>query len=255
MSSSSEEDEDYGIVAKKPRLENIVTKTKEERKYDKRLIVILEGAPLETIKMRGKSFELLSSDKHAHYLRQNKMDLSEARPDILHQCLLLLQDSPLNRAGLLQVFIHTKKNILIQVHSSCRIPRTYHRFAGLMVQLLHKNSVSAVLEDVKDKGELKRGGDIKLMKVIKNPVTDYLPAGCTKVCMSLGGHGPFRSTDMVKKLYRKDEPFVVVIGALAKGSVEQNYCEELVSLSNYPLSAATTCAKVLEAFETQWDVL
>ena len=120
------------------------------------------------------------------------MDLSEARPDILHQCLLLLQDSPLNRAGLLQVFIHTKKNILIQVHSSCRIPRTYQRFAGLMVQLLHKNSVSAVIENIKDKGELKRGGDIKLLKVIKNPVTDYLPAGCTKVWTSLGGIGPLR---------------------------------------------------------------
>ena len=167
MSSDSESDnDDYGIISKKPKLENLVPKTKEERKYEKRLIVILENAPVETVKLHGRSFELLSSDRHAGYLRKNKIDLSEARPDILHQCLLLLQDSPLNRAGLLQVFIHTKKNILIQVHSSCRIPRTYQRFAGIMVQLLHKNAISAVIEDVKDKGELKRGGDIKLMKVI-----------------------------------------------------------------------------------------
>merc|ERR1712226_1764854 len=174
--SSSDEDNDYGIVAKKPKLENLLPKSKEDKKYDKRLIVILEGAPLETVKLRGKSFELLSSDKHASFLRSKNIDLSEARPDILHQCLLLLQDSPLNRAGLLQVFIHTKKNILIQVHPSCRIPRTFDRFAGLMVQLLHKNSISAVIENLKDKGDLKRagGGDIKLLKVIKNPVTDYL---------------------------------------------------------------------------------
>jgi rRNA small subunit pseudouridine methyltransferase Nep1 len=247
--------DDYGIVSKRPKLDNLVPKTKEERKYEKRLIVILENAPVETVKLHGRSFELLSSDKHQGYLRKNNIDLSEARPDILHQCLLLLQDSPLNRAGLLQVFIHTKKNILIQVHSSCRIPRTYHRFAGIMVQLLHKNAISAVIEDVKDKGELKRGGDIKLMKVIKNPVTQYLPAGCPKICTSLGGLGPLRSGQMVKKLAKPGQPFVCVVGALAKGSVEQDYCEELVSLSNYPLSAATTCAKVLEAFEEEWSVL
>ena len=81
-SSSSEEEEDYGIVAKKPRLENLVPKTKEEKKYEKRLIVILEGAPLETVKLRGKSFELLSSDKHAGFLRSKNIDLSEARPDM-----------------------------------------------------------------------------------------------------------------------------------------------------------------------------
>ena len=183
MSSSSEE-EDYGIVAKKPHLENLKKPTHDELKHRKRLIVILEGAALETIKFHGKSFELLSSDKHANYLRKNNRDPSEARPDILHQCLLMLQDSPLNRAGLLQIFIHTAKNILIQVHPSCRIPRTFDRFKGIMVQLLHKNSIQAVVEDLKDKGDLKRAGagDIKLLKVIKNPVTDYLPTGCTRVC-------------------------------------------------------------------------
>ena len=53
-----------------------------------------------------------------------------------------------------------------------------------MVQLLHKNSIQAVVEDLKDKGDLKRAGagDIKLLKVIKNPVTDYLPTGCTRIC-------------------------------------------------------------------------
>merc|ERR1712165_576219 len=112
MSSSSEEEQDYGIVAKKPHLENLKKPTHEELKHRKRLIVVLESAALETIKFHGKSFELLSSDKHTNYLRKNNIDIANARPDILHQCLLMLQDSPLNRAGLLQVFIHTAKNIL-----------------------------------------------------------------------------------------------------------------------------------------------
>lgn len=31
------------------------------------------------------------------------------------QCLLMLLDSPLNKAGLLQVYIQTKKGVLIEV--------------------------------------------------------------------------------------------------------------------------------------------
>jgi len=48
------------------------------------------------------------------------------------QCLLMLLDSPLNRAGLLQVYIHTEKNVLIEVNPQTRIPRTFDRFCGLM---------------------------------------------------------------------------------------------------------------------------
>ena len=47
----------------------------------------------------------------------------------------MLLDSPLNRAGLLQVYIHTDKNVLIEVNPQTRIPRTYKRFAGLMGRL------------------------------------------------------------------------------------------------------------------------
>lgn len=48
------------------------------------------------------------------------------------QCLLMLMDSPLNRAGLLQVYIHTEKNALIEINPQTRIPRTFNRFCGLM---------------------------------------------------------------------------------------------------------------------------
>lgn len=51
---------------------------------------------------------------------------------VLLQSLLMLMDSPLNRAGLLQVYIHTQKNVLIEVNPQTRIPRTFDRFCGLM---------------------------------------------------------------------------------------------------------------------------
>lgn len=44
----------------------------------------------------------------------------------------MLMDSPLNRAGLLQVYIHTEKNALIEINPQTRIPRTFTRFCGLI---------------------------------------------------------------------------------------------------------------------------
>ena len=72
------------------------------KKQEKRLIVVLESANLETVKF-GKGYGLLNVDEHSGILKKLGRDFSSARPDITHQCLLMLLDSPLNRAGLLQV--------------------------------------------------------------------------------------------------------------------------------------------------------
>lgn len=39
------------------------------------------------------------------------------------------------------LYIHTSKNVLIQVNPQVRIPRTFKRFSGLMLQLLQKLSI------------------------------------------------------------------------------------------------------------------
>merc|ERR1712142_1197681 len=114
-------------------------KTSAEKKLDKRLIVVLENANLELVK-NGKEVQLLNSDKHSNILKKHKRELGSARPDITHQTLLCLMDSPLNRANLLQVYIRTTKNVLIEINPQTRIPRTFDRFCGLMVNLLEKFS-------------------------------------------------------------------------------------------------------------------
>ena len=205
---------------------------------EKRLIVVLEGAHLETVKA-GKGFGLLNVDEHVGILRKLNKDFSQARPDITHQCLLMLLDSPLNRAGLLQVFIHTANNVLIEVNPQTRIPRTFKGFAGLFVQLLHKFSVKA------------SDSSIKLLKVIKNPITDHLPIGCRKVCMSYAAEKVSKPADLVPPT---EEPICLVIGAIAKGSINVEYTTEDIRIGNYPLSAALTCTKICSAFEEAWGV-
>lgn len=208
------------------------------KKQEKRLIVVLESANLETVKA-ARGYGLLNVDEHAGILRKLNRDFSTARPDITHQSLLMLLDSPLNRAGLLQVFIRTANNVLIEVNPQIRIPRTFNRFAGLIVQLLHKFSIKA------------SDSSLKLLKVIKNPVSDHLPVGCKKICLSFSAEGPSKASELVPEI---DEPICLVIGAIAKGAIKTDYTEKDVCIGNYPLSAALTCAKVCSAFEEAWGI-
>ena len=70
-----------------------------------------------------------------------KKNLEDFRPDIVHQSLLALLDTPLNKAGRLRIFIQTKKGVLIRVDPKIRMPRTYKRFSGLFAQLLTKMKI------------------------------------------------------------------------------------------------------------------
>ncbi|RFU27704.1 hypothetical protein B7463_g8649, partial [Scytalidium lignicola] len=222
-------------------------------KDSKRLIVVLSNASLETYKAthgsgrtgaaRDEKFSLLNSDEHIGVMRKMNRDISDARPDITHQCLLTLLDSPINKAGRLQIYIQTAKGVLIEVSPTVRIPRTFKRFAGLMVQLLHRLSIRSTTSQE------------KLLKVIANPITDHLPPNCRKITLSFDA--PLvRVREYVDQLDEK-ESICVFVGAMAKGSdnFADQYVDEKISISNYSLSASVACSKFCHAAEDAWDIL
>lgn len=241
----------------KPQAPNLIPqqpkipKSSRDKQSTRRLIVVLENACLETYKLSSGSssrhgepkYALLNCDEHQGILAKMKRDISDARPDITHQCLLTLLDSPLNKAGLMQVFIHTSQGVLIEVNPQVRIPRTFKRFSGLMVQLLHKLSIRSM------------NGSEKLLKVIKNPVTDHLPVDCHKLTFS-GDSQTTKLSDYLPKV-PQDKSICVFVGAMAHG--EDNFADALVdekiSISNYSLSASVACGKLCCSLEDLWDVV
>lgn len=217
-------------------------------KTTQRLIVVLSMASLETHKISssgpgGDKYALLNCDDHQGLLKKMGRDISEARPDITHQCLLTLLDSPINKAGKLQVYIQTSRGVLVEVNPTVRIPRTFKRFSGLMVQLLHKLSIRSV------------NSEEKLLKVIKNPITEHLPTNCRKVTLSFDAP-VIRVQDYIEKL-AKDESICVFVGAMARGkdNFADEFVDEKVGLSNYPLSASVACSKFCHGAEDAWGIL
>lgn len=207
-----------------------------------RAVFILEKASLEVAKV-GKSYQILNSEDHANFLRKHNKNPSDYRPDIVHQALLMILDSPLNKAGKIQaVYVKTEKSVLFEVKPHVRIPRTYKRFAGIMLQLLQKLSISAA------------GKRDKLFRVIKNPVTQYLPVDSRKIGFSYSSE---KLVDIQKYVtaVKDDVNFVFVVGAMAHGKVDDEYVEDYISISGYPMSAAWCIARICEGLQQKWSVL
>ncbi|PHJ17935.1 nucleolar essential protein, partial [Cystoisospora suis] len=146
-----------------------VAPTRERRLTGAKLIVVLEAASLELAEGKDKSLQLLNSLEHRQLLRRIHRSSDEVRPDITHQCLLSLQESPLNRAGRLCVFIRTATKQLIEISPLLTIPATYGEFAKMMTNLLYTRRLKAVERNV------------SLAQIVKNSHTNFLPPNSFKV--------------------------------------------------------------------------
>ena len=263
--SSSDEEQEQTPPTKKQRttksssapleLAPSVKTTEEQRKASlkskQKIIVLLDQARLETVKNKRGMFELLNCDDHRDLCKKKlKRDPKEFRPDIAHQELLALIDSPLNKSGNLQVYMRTNNNVLIEINPSIRIPRTYKRFSGLIVQLLHKMKIKA--------GNTSE----TLMKVIKNPFSQHLPPGTRVYGMSCQGtlYSPNGlATALIPPEPTSELPPVCfVIGAMAAGHItfeDHPYIEKMISVSEYPLSGAAAISRILGGIENHWGIV
>lgn len=62
-------------------------------------------------------------------------------------------------------------------------------------------------------------GNMKLLKAIRNPVTDHFPVGCRKLGTSFTSKKLMNPRDLVPE----NEPIVIVIGSMAHGKVSEGH--------------------------------
>ena len=114
------------------------------------LITILVESGLELVPDELKSNKIAKKKYDPNYLPSLILDNAiyhpvmkklrnfekRGRPDIVHQFLLNALGSPLNKDGLLELYIHTINNEVFKINPELRILRNYERFKGLMAKLL-----------------------------------------------------------------------------------------------------------------------
>ena len=213
-------------------------------KLKKKLIIILEGATLELGNSK-KNPQILNCDDHYKIIKNMKKKLDEFRPDIIHQCLLNLFDSPLNKVGLLQVYIHTNKNILIEINPKTRIPRTFKRFSGLFSQLFLKNEI---------------GDDTIFLKILNKKLENII-GDIPKILLSEKGRLvdiDIYCKNLENNLKEKNNKNICfIIGTNPKGDIDPmiKYNDDCISLSSFDLDSNIVCAKICSSFEKSWGIL
>ena len=158
---------------------------------------------------RGKkpSEILLDDSKHHSAMKNLEHREKRGRPDIVHQCLLLLLDSEIE----VDVFVHTIRGDVIWINPETRLPRNLNRFVGLMEDLLVRKRIVA------DEVTLLEITDLKLEDVVSGKRVLLLKEGekreelgellsdDTAICIGAFPHGDFFPSTL-KAL----EPYITV---------------------------------------------
>ncbi len=83
---------------------------------------------------------LLDRNWHAAAVGKLEDGKRRGRPDIAQICLLSILESPLCKAGGVEVAIHTRHGELIRVRPDTRLPRSEQRFQGLLAKVLREGA-------------------------------------------------------------------------------------------------------------------
>lgn len=189
---------------------------------------------------RRRASQMLLDQNHHHAAMKDLADRERrGRPDITQYCLLTLLESPLNRAGGLDVAIHTRNNRLVFIRPDTRLPRGEARFQGVMAKVLFEGASQDKDPLIWVEGRM--APEQVLEKFAKGPV------------LRLDETGPFASPlQLVDQAKRGD--LTLVLGAFPSGAWSEPWrraAPRTVSIWPEPLNAWAVASEVVTAFRAR----
>jgi rRNA small subunit pseudouridine methyltransferase Nep1 len=177
---------------------------------------------------RGKEPLKTLLDISYHYTAMKDLDRwdSRGRPDIAFITLLNLLEAPLNREGLLRVFVHTNQDYIISIDPKTKLPRNYTRFCGLVEQLFEVGKVPP------------RGRP--LMTLVGGTLKDLVEQLSPSKTILLTEKGKKVKLDNFAEKVAKEEKPLIVIGGFQRGEFgkrELELADEKVSIYKESLDA------------------
>jgi rRNA small subunit pseudouridine methyltransferase Nep1 len=163
------------------------------------------------------------------------------RPDIVHYTLLVLLESPLCKAGRMEIAIHTRHGELIRIRPDTRLPRGEARFQGLVGKVLREGASN-------DKEPL-------LWSEGPKEPHEVIDAFARGPILRLDETGTVTSpSDIVARA--RDGELTLVLGAFPSGDFPDGWkkaAPEGVSIWKEPLNAWAVAAELSAAYRARWD--
>ncbi|WP_299291762.1 ribosome biogenesis protein [Nitrosopumilus sp.] len=86
---------------------------------------------------------LLDNSWHFAAMKGIENELKRGRPDLVHFSILEATTIPLYQKNKLKFYVHTIDDKVISFNQNVHIPKSYHRFAGLIEKLYKEKEVSS----------------------------------------------------------------------------------------------------------------
>jgi rRNA small subunit pseudouridine methyltransferase Nep1 len=175
-----------------------------------------------------------------HQLMESLPDhLRRGRPDIIHVTLLSVLGSPLCKEELMQVYVHTRDDHVIEINPLTRLPRVYNRFTGLISQLI-------------DTGKVPPASDNPLLRIKKESITELIKrVNPSSVTLFTRTGKPMTMEKTMQDLSKQSNP-VIMIGGFPHGHVSEEtakLAENSISIDKSMLEAWVVASRAIYEFE------
>ncbi|MCY4491894.1 MAG: ribosome biogenesis protein [Thaumarchaeota archaeon] len=179
---------------------------------------------------------LLDNSWHFAAMKGIKDEIKRGRPDLVHVSVLAATDTPLYEMGQVGVHLHTTNNHTITFGRNVRIPKSYHRFAGLVEKLFRDGTV--------------QGAENQLLNLDRETFPEMINRLGPSQVVGLSTEGKPASFEKVSSIL--DEKSCIVVGAFQKGhfsSQVQNKIDCLYSVGNISYDAHVVISRILYEYE------
>jgi rRNA small subunit pseudouridine methyltransferase Nep1 len=179
---------------------------------------------------------LLDVSWHFAAMKGIEDEIKRGRPDLIHFCLLEACSIPLYFENKIRVFVHTIDDKVILVGKGVRLPKSYHRFVGLIEKLY---STGKIEENNQNLLEIKEMNFESLIEKIKPEKT-----------FGLSRKGFVSSYQKVAQ--EIDENTCLIIGGFAKGHFSdmiKKHFDKMISVDQNPLEAHIIISRLLYEYE------
>ncbi|MFY9301324.1 MAG: ribosome biogenesis protein [Candidatus Nitrosotenuis sp.] len=185
---------------------------------------------------KNPSEVLLDNSWHFAAMKGIKNEIKRGRPDIVHLCLLEACTIPLYEEDEIAVYVHTIDDKVISVGSGVRLPKSYHRFAGIIEKLFAEKTIES---------------DGKVLFEIRNMTfSELIDRIQPERVIGLSSDGKKSSYEQVARLF--DDDTCLVIGGFPKGDFADSTkkrIDSIYSVEQRPLEAHVVVARILYEYE------
>ena len=183
--------------------------------------------------MKKRPFDIIL-DISWHYaaMKGIKNELKRGRPDLVHFCLLEACSIPLYFEKKLRVYVHTINNKVIFVGEKVRLPKSYHRFSGLMEKLFSDKKIQEGHQNL-----------LEIKDMTFNNLIDIIDA---KEVIGLSTKGLRSSYDQLAQELGNNS--CIVVGGFARGHFSETVLKKidrLICVDKNPLEAHVVIARLL----------